>query len=112
MALTESKLRQIIREEAAKVMREAPRPRYGGMYDDKPFGDQFADDGPDDEFGDDRAARDHFGGEFDPDSDDEHDAKKDYAAVSGRTLDDEMRDRGAVRTGRWTKHGRRPVGPS
>jgi hypothetical protein len=100
MALTESKLRQIIREEAAKVMREAPRPRYGGMYDDKPFGDQFADDGPDDEFGDDRAARDHFGGEFDPDSDDEHDAKKDYAAVMGRDAGGFPRDRMSGRMGR------------
>ena len=35
MALTESRLRQIVREEARKVMREAPHGRFGGMYDDK-----------------------------------------------------------------------------
>jgi hypothetical protein len=102
MALTESKLRQIIREEAAKVMKEAPRPHgpFGGMYDDKKFGDQFRDDHHDDEFGDDRAARDHFGGEFDDDSDDEHDAMKDYAAVSGRDFGDVYRDRMGGRLGR------------
>ena len=97
MALTESKLRQIIREEAAKMMREAPRPHgpFGGMYDKKPYGDQFADD---DDM--DSAERDHFGGEFDDDSDDEYDAVKDYAAVTGRDKMDVLRDRMAGRLGR------------
>jgi hypothetical protein len=98
MALTESRLRQIIREEAKRMMREAPHGRFGGMYDDKKFGDQFRDD--EDEFGGDRAARDHFSGEFDDDSDDEHDAMKDYAAVSGRDFGDVYRDRMGGRLGR------------
>ena len=94
--MTESKLRQIIREEAAKMMKEAPHGPFGGMFDKKKFGDDHEDD----EFGDDRAARDHFGGEFDDDSDDEHDAMKDYAAVSGRDFGDVYRDRMAGRLGR------------
>ena len=96
MALTESRLRRIIREEAAKMMREAPRPHgpFGGMYDDKKFGDQFADDDMD------SAARDHFDRDFDDDSDDEYDAMKDYAAVSGRDFDDVYRDRMSGRLGR------------
>jgi hypothetical protein len=94
MALTESRLRQIVREEARKVMREAPHGRFGGMYDDKKFGDQFADDDMD------SAERDHFDREFDDDSDDEYDAMKDYAAVSGRDFDDVYRDRMSGRLGR------------
>ena len=94
MALTESRLRQIVREEARKVMREAPHGRFGGMYDDKKFGDQFADDDMD------SAARDHFDREFDDDDDDEYDAMKDYAAVSGRDFDDVYRDRMSGRLGR------------
>lgn len=97
MALTESKLRQIIREEAAKMMKEAPHGRFGGMYDEKKFGDQFRDD---DEFGDDHTARDHFGHDFDDDSDDEYDAVKDYAAVTGRDKMDVLRDRMGGRLGR------------
>ena len=94
MALTESRLRQIVREEARKVMREAPHGRFGGMYDDKKFGDQFADDDMD------SAERDHFDREFDDDDDDEYDAMKDYAAVSGRDFDDVYRDRMSGRLGR------------
>ena len=94
MALTESRLRQIVREEARKVMREAPHGRFGGMYDDKKFGDQFADDDMD------SAERDHFDREFDDDGDDEYDAMKDYAAVSGRDFDDVYRDRMSGRLGR------------
>ena len=94
MALTESRLRQIVREEARTVMREAPHGRFGGMYDDKKFGDQFADDDMD------SAERDHFDRDFDDDSDDEYDAMKDYAAVSGRDFDDVYRDRMSGRLGR------------
>lgn len=95
MALTESKLRQIIREEAAAVMKEAPHGRFGGMYDEKPYGDQFAgDDDMDD------AERDHFDRDFDDDSDDEYDAIKDYAAVTGRDKMDVLRDRMGGRLGR------------
>ena len=74
MALTESKLRQIIREEAAKMMKEAPHGRFGGMYDKKPYGDQFRDDHDD---------GDYLDGPFDPDSDQEHDARKDRDAELG-----------------------------
>lgn len=96
MALTESKLRRIIREEAAKMMKEAPHGPFGGMFDKKKFGDDRFDD----EFGDDDAARDHFGGEFDDDSDDEYDAIKDYAAVTGRDKMDVYHDRMGGRLGR------------
>ena len=93
MALTESRLRQIVREEARKVMREAPRPHgpFGGMYDDKKFGDDDDMDGPE---------RDHFDREFDDDSDDEYDAIKDYAAVTGRDKMDVFHDRMSGRLGR------------
>ena len=98
MALTESRLRQIVREEAARVMKEAPRPHgpFGGMYDKNKFGE----DPFDDEFGDDAAARDHFGRKFDPDSDDEFDAMRDYAGVTGQDFDDVYRDRMSGRLGR------------
>ena len=81
MALTESKLRQIIREEAAKLMKEGP---YGDDYDDD------MDD----------AERDHFDRDFDDDSDDEYDAMKDYAAVTGQDFEDVYRDRMSGRLGR------------
>jgi hypothetical protein len=77
MALTESKLRQIIREDAAKMMREAPHGRFGGMYDDKKFGDQFRDDHDD---------GDYLDGPFDPDTDEEHDARKDRDAELGHRM--------------------------
>ena len=87
MALTESRLRQIVREEAAKMMKEGPHTPYG----EDPF---------DDEFGDDDAARDHFDRDFDDDSDDEYDAMKDYAAVTGRDFEDVYSDRMSGRLGR------------
>ena len=84
MALTESKLRQIIREEAVAVMKE-------GHYDGEGYYVDGDDGDEDDWFNDphggggwSKAERDHFGGEFDPDSDDLHDAIKDFAAVTGR----------------------------
>jgi hypothetical protein len=88
MALTESKIRRIIREEAARVMKEAPHGAFGGMYDR----------GSDDEWDDD-AARDHFDRDFDDDSDDEYDAIKDYAAVTGRDKMDVFHDRMSGRLG-------------
>lgn len=94
MALTESRLRQIIREEAARVMKEAPHGPFGGMYDKKKFGEDPFDDYMDD------AERDHFDRDFDDDSDDEYDAMKDYAAVTGRDFDDVYRDRMSGRLGR------------
>lgn len=87
MALTESRLRRIIREEAAKLMKEGPYTPRG----EDPF---------DDEFGDDDAARDHFDRDFDDDSDDEYDAMKDYAAVTGRDFEDVYSDRMSGRLGR------------
>lgn len=83
MALTESKIRQIVREEAARVMRE-------GTYD---YDDDYDDDM-------DSAERDHFDRDFDDDSDDEYDAIKDYAAVTGRDFNDVYRDRMSGRLGR------------
>ena len=80
MALTESRLRRIIREEAARLMKEGP-------YD-------YDDDDMDD------AERDHFDRDFDDDSDDEYDAMKDYAAVTGRDFEDVYRDRMSGRLGR------------
>jgi hypothetical protein len=79
MALTESKLRQIIREEAARVMNE-------GHWDD--------DDG------DDGGGDDYWDRDFDDDSDDEYDAIKDYAAMTGQDRDTVHRDRMAGRYGR------------
>jgi hypothetical protein len=81
MALTESRLRQIVREEAARVMKEAPH------------GDDYDDDMDD-------AERDHFDRDFDDDSDDEYDAIKDYAAVTGRDKMDVFHDRMSGRLGR------------
>jgi len=78
MALTESKLRRIIREEAGKMMRE-------GHWDDDDGGDE--DD-------------DYWDREFDDDSDDEYDAIKDYAAMTGQDKDTVFRDRMAGRYGR------------
>jgi hypothetical protein len=88
MALTESRLRQIVREEARRVMKEAPGGRFGGWGSKE------------DEFGDDDAARDHFDRDFDDDSDDEYDAIKDYAAVTGRDKMDVYHDRMSGRLGR------------
>lgn len=87
MALTESRLRQIIREEAAKLMKEGPHTPPG----EDPF---------DDEFGDDDDARSHFDRDFDDDSDDEFDAMRDYAGVTGQDFEDVYRDRMAGRLGR------------
>ena len=80
MALTESKLRQIIREEAAVVMKE-------GHWDDDD------DDGGDED-------DDYWDREFDDDSDDEYDAIKDFAAMTGQDKDTVLRDRMAGRYGR------------
>ena len=77
MALTESKLRQIIREEAANLMRD-------GHWDD----DEGGGDG------------DYWDREFDDDSDDEYDAIKDFAAMTGQDKDTVFRDRMAGRYGR------------
>jgi hypothetical protein len=82
MALTESKLRQIIREEAAVVMKE-------GHYD----GEGYYNDGGDED-------DDYWDREFDDDSDDEYDAIKDYAAMTGQHKDTVLRDRMAGRYGR------------
>ena len=85
MALTESRLRRIIREEAAKLMKEGPYTPRG----EDPF-DDYMDD----------AERDHFDRDFDDDSDDEYDAMKDYAAVTGQDFEDVYRDRMSGRLGR------------
>ena len=83
MALTESKLRRIIREEAGKMMRE-------GHYDGEGYYNPHGGD-EDDEYWD---------REFDDDSDDEYDAIKDYAAMTGQDKDTVFRDRMAGRYGR------------
>ena len=84
MALTESKLRQIIREEAAAAME--------GHYDGEGYYNPHGG-GEDDE-------DDYWDRDFDPDSDDEYDAIKDYAAMTGQHKDTVFRDRMAGRYGR------------
>jgi hypothetical protein len=80
--LTESRLRQIIREEARKLA--ARRPVREAPYD-------YDDDAPE---------GDYWDREFDEDSDDEYDAIKDYAAMTGQDKEDVFRDRMAGRYGR------------
>lgn len=103
MRINESRIRQIIREEVQRVLRESSD--YDDDFDDeyeaskadrerREWGEE------DDEFDGDDAARDHFDRDFDPDSDDEYDAIKDYAAVTGRDKVDVLHNRMSGKLGR------------
>jgi len=118
MRINESRIRQIIREEARRVLCESSDyddgdfdPEYEASEADRErreWGEEDDESEEYDEFDGDDAARRHFNRDFDPDSDDEYEAIKDYAAVTDRDKVDVLHDRMSGKLGRRGRGGEMP----